>query len=157
MKQLLETVSWRPLLEALVTCCSLISTLLVSRANRWLRAHLEREKLANEKQIADMHERELLRSNATLRVLTETSASAERVTLSSLLENEQEDFSLESSDAPSRPAKPFGSTHPGLGPLPPTSRTSGSRRAMGWDEGEDVTTQAPPSTYPPPWPSGSKP
>lgn len=156
MKQLLETVSWRPLLEALVTCCSLISTLLVSRANRWLRAHLEREKLANEKQIADMHERELLRSNATLRVLTETSASAERVTLESLLSNEQADFTLESSDAPSVPA-PRAATRPGLGPLKPTSRASGSRRATDWSDDEDVTMQAPPSTYPPPWPSGSKP
>lgn len=154
MSQLLETVSWRPLVEALVTCCSLMSTLLVSRANRWLREHLEREKLANEKQIADMHDRELLRSNATLRTLTETSASAERVTLESLLSNEQADFSVLSSDAPSTPT-PRAATRPGLGPPTPTSRTSGSRRSLDWSDDSEITAQAPISSYPPPEPQGS--
>lgn len=97
---LLATVSWQPLLAALVSFCSLLSTLIVTRTNRWLRELLERERLASEKQLADMHERELLRSNATLRTLSESSANAERVTLESLLSNELRDFTLESSPTP---------------------------------------------------------
>lgn len=155
MKQLLETVSWQPLIGALVTCCSLIATLLMSRTNRWLRKLLADEQLANEKQIAALHERELLRSNATLRVLTETSESAERVTLESLLSNERADFSVESSPEPSTWAPSERPRDPA--PLKPTSRASGSHKATDWSDDDEPTAPAPISSYPPPWPRESKP
>jgi len=132
MKQLLTEVPWQQLVAALVTCCSLIATLLVSRTNRWLREHLERERIASDKQISEIQERELRRSNATVKTLAEASSGAERVTLDSLLSNELEDFSLESSLPPSVPPPEFL-------PSTPTSRASSAARKHDWLDDEDVT------------------
>lgn len=151
MKQLLDTVSWQPLLAALVTCFSLLSTLLVSRTNRWLRVLLERERQASERQIAEIHERELQRHNETLRTLCASSEKGERTTLESLLSDERQDFSLESSHAPSPSSPPREFIPP-----PHTSRASGSRRATDWSDDDERTVQRHPSSYPPFSPQGSK-
>lgn len=151
MKQLLDTVPWQPLLAALVTCFSLLSTLLVSRTNRWLRVLLERERQASERQIAEIHARELQRHNETLRTLCASSEKGERITLESLLSDERQDFSLESSHAPSQ-----SSSRSEFIPPPPTSRASGSRKALDWTGDDEDTIQRHPSSYPPQWPLGSK-
>lgn len=158
MKALLDTVLSRPFIEALVTCCSLVGTLLVTRTNRWLRALLEHERIASEKQIADIHERELRRSNETLRILSQASEPAEPPTLESLLGDERQDFSLESSATRSFPwPKQNPATLPGLGRLTPTSKASGQHRATDWSGDDEITAPAPISSYPPPEPQGNKP
>lgn len=95
---------------------------------------MEREKIASEKQIAEIHARELLRSNGTLRTLSEASASGERVTLESLLSDEQRDFSVPSSHEPFDPQR----TPREFLPSRPISRTPAGNRAD-WLEDEDVT------------------
>lgn len=152
MQALLETASWQPLLAALVTFCSLLSTLLVSRTNRWLRVLLERERLASEKQIEEIHARELKRHNETLRTLCATSEQGERVTLESLLSDEQADFSLESSHEPS-----VANQNSEFIPPAPISRASGSRQAEDWDDAEERTTRRTPPGYRSSWPAGNKP
>lgn len=152
MKQLLDTVSWQPLLAALVTCFSLLSTLLVSRTNRWLRVLLERERQASERQIAEIHERELLRHNETLRTLCASSERAGRTTLESLLSDEKGDFSVPSLHEPSP-----SSQRREFIPPPPTSRASGSRKALDWSDDDERTVQRHPSSYPPFAPQGNKP
>lgn len=160
MSQLLETVSWQPLIGALVTCSSLIATLIVTRANRWLRKLLELERQANEQQrtaeLTELHDRELKRHNETLRTLCSASETGERTTLESLLSDEQGDFSLQSSAEPSASSR-RPPTNPGRAPPIVTSRASGSRRAVDWADDDEITEQRHPSSYPPPWPQGNKP
>lgn len=132
MKELLHEVPWQQLVAGLVTCCSLIASWILSRTNRWLRAHLERERIASDKQISEINERELRRSNATVKTLAEASSGAERVTLESLLPDELTDFSLESSLPPSAPP-------PAFLPSTPTSPASATRVRDDWLEDEDVT------------------
>jgi hypothetical protein len=134
----LDSASLASLVEALVTCSSLVATLIVLRTNRWLRVLLEREKVRNEQQITGIHSREMQRSNQTLRILSETYVNGERLTLEGLLANEQGDFSLESSHQPSDAS--LSSSSPA--PLRPTSRASGAR-ATDWDDSDDRTQTLP--------------
>jgi ABC-type transporter Mla MlaB component len=132
----LDSASLASLVEALVTCSSLVATLIVLRTNRWLRVLLEREKVRNEQQITSMHAREMQRSNQTLRTLSSAYALEERTTLEGLLGNEQGDFTVASAEPFELKQKPPPLD---LGPLPPTSRASGTRPTDWTGDDEDTT------------------
>jgi hypothetical protein len=153
-----DPVSFRELVAALATCFSLASTYLVLRTNRWLREHLERERLLNERQIEENEqraeqrlsaerERAMRQHNETLRVLSSTYESGGRPMLDDLLPDERRDFSLMSSHEPSSNPNPI------LEPTQPrpSSRASGMQRSSDWSDDEEGTETFPPArTYRPP-------
>ena len=124
----------RTLVEALVGCCFLAATWAAKRTQRWLVELLDRERLAYERALAEHRSSEIQRHNETLRTLSEASESAERVTLESLLDNAERDFSLESSrsrfDPPSRGAAPLDLSRPREVSMQPAD----------WSDDEEVTT-----------------
>lgn len=79
-------------LAVLAGCWSVLSTLLAYRLRRWLTVHLENER-----------QREHVRHNETLRTLSAASEPTAPPTLESLLGDEKQDWSLESSNPPSAP------------------------------------------------------
>ncbi len=114
-------------------CGSLVATLIARRTNRWLHTLLERERQDFESRLAQQRESEMRRHNLTLKTLSEAYSSAERVTLESLLANEREDFSLESSQGPSESP---GSAWP---PEKTPRRPSGTR-ATDWSDDDERTS-----------------
>lgn len=141
---LLDSLSSAQLVEALVTCGSLVATLLARRTNRWLHTLLERERQEFESRLAKQQENEMRRHNLTLRTVCETYSSAERVTLESLLANEREDFSLESSQAPSGESPEWLTRK-----TTPPPRMSGTRKAQDWSDDDERTALLDPSVSKP--------
>lgn len=104
---------------------------------------MEREKQANERQIAAIRESEMQRSNETLRILSQASAPEGRPTLSGLLEDERRDFSVTSSETLSDEEAPEWLTR-----KTPTGRV---RRTPGtdWSDDDERTAMVSPSASKP--------
>jgi len=143
----LDSASFAQLVQALITCCLLVGTLLARRTNRWLLVLLERERQEFESRLAQQRENEMRRHNATLRTLSESYAREERSTLESLLANERADFSLESSHPPSDSPPPEWLKRK----TPPPSKSGGRPRARAdWSDDEERTSLLKPDSEPPP-------
>lgn len=108
--QLTAQLSARGFVGLLATCCSLTSTFVVRRTNRWLREHSGRERKRAEKTRLDDRQREFYRQKEIVRAMFEASQIGSALTLDELLANTELDFSTKSSRAPSDPGASSSTT-----------------------------------------------